>query len=248
MALYRQLHTSFWQDGFVLSLTPEEKYFYIYLLTNSKTKQCGIYELPFRIAEIETGYNQESVEKLIKRFCDFDKIKYDRSTSEIAIKNWMKYNPDSNPKIRVCVEKELKATKNRLLIPYVYPMYRVSQEEYKNKIRIREEEEEQEAVPAKMVFTPPTKEEVINFFKDKGDSEKNAVKAFEYYQEANWHDSKGKAVKNWKQKMIANWLNKNEYASNKNRPARNDYAGYAASYDLPEGSTSGFFAPRAETV
>ena len=59
MAVYRQIQTTFWQDDFVLSLTPEEKYFYIYLFTNSKTKQCGIYELPIKVAEMETGYNKD---------------------------------------------------------------------------------------------------------------------------------------------------------------------------------------------
>ena len=49
MAVYRHIHIDYWQDGFVLDLTPEEKYFYIYLMTNSKTSQCGIYELPKRI-------------------------------------------------------------------------------------------------------------------------------------------------------------------------------------------------------
>ena len=49
MAVYRNVHIEFWQDGFILDLTPEEKYFYIYLMTNSKTSQCGIYELPKRI-------------------------------------------------------------------------------------------------------------------------------------------------------------------------------------------------------
>lgn len=37
MAVYRHIHIDYWQDGFVLDLTPEEKYFYIYLMTNSKT-------------------------------------------------------------------------------------------------------------------------------------------------------------------------------------------------------------------
>ena len=31
MAKYRQLFTSFWKDTFVTELTPEEKYFYVYL-------------------------------------------------------------------------------------------------------------------------------------------------------------------------------------------------------------------------
>ena len=54
MAVYRHIHINYWQDGFVLDLTPEEKYFYIYLMTNSKTSQCGIYELHRRIIETET--------------------------------------------------------------------------------------------------------------------------------------------------------------------------------------------------
>jgi hypothetical protein len=65
VAIYRQVHVDFWQDGFVLDLTPEEKYFFLYLMTNSKTTQSGIYELPKRIIETETGYNRETVEKLL---------------------------------------------------------------------------------------------------------------------------------------------------------------------------------------
>lgn len=74
MAVYRHIHIDYWQDGFVLDLTPEEKYFYIYLMTNSKTSQCGIYELPKRIIETETGYNRETVGKLLNRFIDYKKL------------------------------------------------------------------------------------------------------------------------------------------------------------------------------
>lgn len=41
MAKYRAIQVDFWEDGFVLDLTPEEKYFYLYLLSNSRTTQCG---------------------------------------------------------------------------------------------------------------------------------------------------------------------------------------------------------------
>ena len=74
MAKYRQLYTEFWSDSFVLELTPEEKYFYLYLISNCKTIQCGIYKISKRIIETETGYNRDTVEKLIKRFCDYEKI------------------------------------------------------------------------------------------------------------------------------------------------------------------------------
>nr|WP_155759228.1 DUF4132 domain-containing protein [Bacillus thuringiensis] len=68
MAVYRNVQVNFWQDEFILDLTPEERYFYIYLLTGTKTKQCGIYILPKRVAELETGYSMETVEKLLKAF------------------------------------------------------------------------------------------------------------------------------------------------------------------------------------
>lgn len=116
MAVFRQVHIDFWQDGFVLDLTPEEKYFYLYLMTNSKTTQCGVYELPRRIIETETGYNRETVEKLLDRFEGYKKIVYDKSSNEIFINNWVKYNKIVSPKVKKCVEKELKEIKSQTLI------------------------------------------------------------------------------------------------------------------------------------
>lgn len=116
MAVYRHIHIDYWQDGFVLDLTPEEKYFYIYLMTNSKTSQCGIYELPKRIIETETGYNRETVEKLICRFEEYKKIVYFEDTKELFLKNWIKHNKVVSPKVKKCIEKELLNVKSRKLI------------------------------------------------------------------------------------------------------------------------------------
>ena len=112
MAVYRHIHIEYWQDGFVLDLTPEEKYFYIYLMTNSKTSQCGIYELPKRIIETETGYNRETVDKLLNRFVEYKKIKYCKETGEIFLINWLKHNKISSPKVKKCVYTELKKIKS----------------------------------------------------------------------------------------------------------------------------------------
>jgi hypothetical protein len=60
MAVFRKIEISFWQDNFVLELTPEEKFFYLYLMTNSKTRQSGVYSLPVKVIEFETGYNREA--------------------------------------------------------------------------------------------------------------------------------------------------------------------------------------------
>ena len=112
MAVYRHIHIDYWQDGFVLDLTPEEKYFYIYLMTNSKTSQCGIYELPKRIIETETGYNRETVDKLLNRFIDYKKIVYCEETREVFLMNWIKHNKIVSPKVKKCVYEELKKIKS----------------------------------------------------------------------------------------------------------------------------------------
>lgn len=125
MAKYRQIHIEFWQDGFVLDLTPEEKYFYLYLMTNSKTTQCGIYELPKRIIETETGYNRETVDKLLQRFTDYGKIIYHEPTKEIMILNWIKFNWINSPKVISLIKKELANVKNRLYQGFQRKMYRV---------------------------------------------------------------------------------------------------------------------------
>lgn len=121
MAKYRQIHTDFWNDGFVLDLTPEEKYFYIYLMTNTSTAQCGIYELPKRIIETQTGYNRETVDKLIQRFEEYGKIHYCNETKEIMIINWVKYNQPGSPNAIKCVNKELKNIKNK---QFIYELYK----------------------------------------------------------------------------------------------------------------------------
>lgn len=69
----------------------------------------------------------------------------------------------------------------------------------------REEEKREEKKDVKR-FTPPTISDVEEYFKEKGYTELSAKKAFEYYNVANWKDSKGNQVKNWKQKMQGVWF------------------------------------------
>ena len=129
MAVYRNVQVDFWQDEFILDLTPEERYFYIYLLTGTKTKQCGIYILPKRVAELETGYSMETVEKLLNRFVEYGKIFYDMETKELFIVNWLRYNPILNTNVEKCVLRELKTVKNKEFI-HMY-LRRCLEEEWK---------------------------------------------------------------------------------------------------------------------
>lgn len=59
---------------------------------------------------------------------------------------------------------------------------------------------------SKKKFIPPTILEVKEYFKENGYKEETAIKAFNSYDIAGWHDTHGKPVLNWKQKMINVWF------------------------------------------
>jgi hypothetical protein len=56
------------------------------------------------------------------------------------------------------------------------------------------------------IFKPPSLEDVIEYFLAHGFDKNLAKRAWEGYEVANWHDSQGKAIKNWKQKMTHVWF------------------------------------------
>ena len=90
MAVYRQVQITFWQDDFVLNLTPEEKIFLSIPYDQQQNNSMRIYELPKRIVEFETGYNAETVDKLLQRFTEYGKILYCNENKEIILLNWIK--------------------------------------------------------------------------------------------------------------------------------------------------------------
>ena len=56
-------------------------------------------------------------------------------------------------------------------------------------------------------FTPPTLEDVKSWFIENGSTAEAGAKAWQYYTDGEWIDSKGTPVKNWRQKMRGGrWL------------------------------------------
>ncbi|NTW31593.1 MAG: helix-turn-helix domain-containing protein [Bacteroidetes bacterium] len=67
-------------------------------------------------------------------------------------------------------------------------------------------------------FIPPLLQEVKDFFKEKGVSEELAIRAYDHYNLANWHDSNDNPVHNWRQKMNTVWCTeKNKHPPNNPR-------------------------------
>lgn len=119
MAKYRHVHTAFWEDPKVLEeMTPEDKYFYLYLLTNPKTTQIGVYAITKKQMAFDLGYSTESVTALLDRFINNHKlVKYNEETRELAIIHWGKYNLYKAGKpVLDCIKKELVEVKDKTLL------------------------------------------------------------------------------------------------------------------------------------
>lgn len=141
MAIFRKVHTSFWSDPFIEDLDRDQKLFYLYLITNDKTRQCGIYEITKKQIAYDLGYNIDTVSKHMAYFIKTGKIRYNEPTKELAIKNWLKYNSSTSPLVKKCIDKEFENVKDRVLIEYLYSTDTQSQEEQEEE---REEEKETE--------------------------------------------------------------------------------------------------------
>lgn len=122
MAKYRHVQTSFWSDARVSEeMTPEDKYFYLYLMTNEHTKQIGVYQITRKQIAFELGYSIETVKALLERFVSYHKlVMYNEETREICLVNWGKYNLNKGGKpIEDCIKKELKSIKDLSLVKMV---------------------------------------------------------------------------------------------------------------------------------
>lgn len=137
MATSRFLHTDFWKDDFFMELTPEDKYFYIYILTNDRCSQCGIYHFGVKFAAVELGYSEDTVKTLLNRFVKHGKILYNEKNGEVMIINWYKYNMNLNNKnTRVCINTCLKKIKT---VEFIKNFYHLCKEQYANEISYVEE-------------------------------------------------------------------------------------------------------------
>lgn len=114
MAIYRNIQMAFWTDIKVVDdFTPEDKFFYLYLLTNPHTNLCGCYEISMKQMADETGYSRDTVEKLLKRFAEVHKVAYySQDTKELLVLNWHKYNWTASEKFRKPLLKEINSVKN----------------------------------------------------------------------------------------------------------------------------------------
>ena len=123
MSKFRQIQTSFWSDTYIQEeMTAEDKYFYLYLMTNEFTTQIGIYPITKKQISFDLGYSLESVQALLQRFETYHKlIKYDTETREIILLKWAENNLNVGGKpVQDLIKKEISQVKNK---DFLFLMY-----------------------------------------------------------------------------------------------------------------------------
>ena len=122
MAIFRHIQTAFWKDPKIIEdMTPEDRLFFLYILTNPSTTQIGVYNITKKQMAFELGYSIEVINSLMHRFENqHNVIRYNEETREICIINWGKYNLNKGGKpIIDCVKKEVSQVKDKSLLKLI---------------------------------------------------------------------------------------------------------------------------------
>ena len=170
--------------------TPEDKYFYLYILTNPHTNICGCYEISMKQMVRETGYNEDTVKRLLNRMeYVHNVIQYDKNTKEVLVPKWGKYNWCNSPKTKEGAVKSVENIKSNrfrkfvsdtLCIGYEYPMNTSVTDTVTDTVKCKH----------------PTLEEVKAYCKERG-NRVDPERWLDYYTANGWKVGKN-PMKDWK--------------------------------------------------
>lgn len=91
---YSSLPSDIWCWPDFADLTPEDRYYLFYLMTNPHVTVTGCYALPRRIAAAESGYNEETSDRILARLVEAGGwLEADPATREVLLLRWPEINP-----------------------------------------------------------------------------------------------------------------------------------------------------------
>ena len=222
MTRNRMIKPEFWSSETLSSIPLEANLFFIsiwnfaddygIIFDNARYLIGNCFPLRDEIKEAKlTLWRNYLVSKKLLIEFEYDNKKY------LYVRSWEEHQTINNRSKRNFLglegkHSEIIAKIQTLIRPYL------DTNESLTVIKKKEKEKEKEkdintARARKDVFIPPSLQDVVAYVTEKGYPEKLGEHVFCYYNEAGWKDSKGKPVKNWKQKIIGNWLS----AENKNK-------------------------------
>ena len=110
----RMIDTDLWNDDDIIAdFTAEDKYFWLYLLTNPHNNICGVSKYSPALIARDMGLHKDTMVNLIYRFEKVhNRLYVDRETNEILILNWSKYNWTKSEDFLKTIEKKLTEVKS----------------------------------------------------------------------------------------------------------------------------------------
>jgi hypothetical protein len=104
----RIIHTKFWKDDFVSSLTPEEKLIFNFYITNEGVNILHLYELPDREIIFYTGVSEATLKTAKEKLQKAGKLFF--NDNFVFLKNADRYenfSGEKNDKAKVVILKEV---------------------------------------------------------------------------------------------------------------------------------------------
>jgi len=208
MALYRQVYMKFWNDDskVVDDFTPEDKYFFLYLMTNPHTTLTGCYEISFKVMARETGYNEETVKRLMDRMGRVHHvICYDQNTKEVLIVNWHKYNWTKSADLVKAVKSQAAYIKNEMFREYVIGLAEgetvptPSHDGGGTSISVSVTDTDSISINKTKVKKEkhPSVEEVAEYCRERNNNV-DPEEFVDYYSSQNWKKANGQPLTDWK--------------------------------------------------
>lgn len=141
----RILNINFWDEEDIYDLDANQKLFYLYILTNSKTNAIGVYKFNISKAVIETAFKLDEIMDMLAFFEERKKIYYSDETKELLIVNWTKHNYPLSQKDLKELNKEVLRIKDKNLQKILYSIVKGYGNDinllFKNTIYIKKEDE-----------------------------------------------------------------------------------------------------------
>lgn len=103
--------TAFWTDPYVVTLPPDARLLFLYLLTNPLTNISGVYEITDRQIAFDTGFSLEVVVSALQRFEADGRLL--RRGNWVALRNWIKHQSLSND-VRKGIARQIAAVPKEL--------------------------------------------------------------------------------------------------------------------------------------
>lgn len=216
MGIKRIVDTGFWTDDKVMvEFSPEDKLFMLYLLTNPHTTQLGVYKILPKQMAFELGYSSDTINVLLDRFeTKYNIVRYSKATSEIAVRNYLKYSIVKGGKpVLDLLTREANRVKDKSLLAYIEESASLSEnstvKEFCELFNDNENENDNDndnedsyhesstnRTTNRPRFVPPTLEEVTAYVLER--NSKVIPQVFiDFYASKNWMVGKNK-MKDWK--------------------------------------------------